>query len=149
MLITQQIPDCTQNYYTYPRPCGYRGVGVVISTGKSHEKLLNHEVHFGSSVDSEATGSWAEYCVCQGSTCTILQTTLEKGVYLYGNPQATEILFYHLKDTKCKKFVLNIGTSALGKMINQMALKRDYTVINVVRKDKNIKVLKDLGVEHV
>lgn len=129
----------------FPQIAGLEGVGIIEKVGKN----LNYEA--GTLVAFRHKGVWAEYAVIPVDRLIILPKNfpVEKGSQLALNP----ITAYALLDQANMKIndwlLLTGGTSAVSKIIIQLAKLKNINTIVMVRKDDEAKSLKQLGVAEV
>jgi NADPH:quinone reductase-like Zn-dependent oxidoreductase len=127
---------------------GCEGSGVVIKVGSSvDEKLVGQRVSFLSDLfDQKEIHSFAEYAVVKKDYVIPIDETISfnQGAYLLGNPLTAKCLYDEIISIH-KGIVMDTASSALGKMINKIANKNNIKVINIVRRDESIELLKASG----
>lgn len=137
-----------------PHPCipGFEGSGTVVELGEDimNTRFMGKRVACTTDQDS-FYGCWAEYLVTSYQNCYSLsdEVTFEEGSTLNVNP-LTVIMFEELiRKNLASAVIQNAAASSLGKMmITAMKYKR-ITLINIVRRQEQVKTLKDLGEEYV
>jgi len=133
-------------------PCGggFEGSGTIIAIGSAVTKVkLGDRV--ACSAHYMGDGSWAEYMVTPEYNCIPLieKVSLEQGATFFVNPlTACGLTNISIKE-KRNGIVQTAAASALGKMIQRYATRKGLPVINIVRKDEQVELLKSLGSEHV
>ena len=65
------------------------------------------------------------------------------------NPVTVCVFWQIIKDTKTKAIIHTGAASSLGKMLVKLCQANDIQILNVVRKEEQVKQLKDLGAEYV
>lgn len=133
-------------------PCGggFEASGTIVSIGSNVTK-----VKIGDRVACTAhfvgDGSWAEYMVTPEYNCIPLidKVTLEQGATFFINPLTACGLTNIAIKEKRGGIVQTAAASALGKMIQRYAKRKGLPVINIVRKEEQVELLKSLGSEHV
>ena len=128
---------------------GHEGSGTVTAAGPGviPRLLVGRRVAFASAQG----GTWAEYAVAAAMRCIPLRKnlSLEQGATLIVNP-LTAIAFFELaKRGGHTALVNNAAASALGRMIVRLGRTSGVTVINIVRRQDQVDLLKALGAEHV
>ena len=132
-----------------PKPChgGSEGSGLVIATGSSDQAkaLLNQRVSFFTA------GSFAEYCVVPAISAVPLPENIdyEQGSMYQLNPLTTEGILHTCDVNKYTAIANSAAASQLGRMLLKGAKERGITVVNFVRREAQVKILKDLGAEFI
>ncbi len=127
---------------------GGEGSGTVVAVGPGMmgRYLLGKRV----ACLSQGTGSgmWADYVVttAKGGALPLHQSvSLEQGAMSTINP-LTAIAFLEIaKKGGHKAIVLTAAASALGQMVNRLGRSEGVKVINVVRRDAQVDLLKEQG----
>jgi NADPH:quinone reductase-like Zn-dependent oxidoreductase len=133
---------------------GCEGAGEIVKVGKNVESsLIGKRVGYLADYnDPKSIRTYAEYSVVPRKGIVILpdNVSFEQGAYLLGNP-LTALCMYEIviKQHNAKAIVIDTAASALSKMINRLCLRDGIQVINIVRNEENIKLLKDTGIEYV
>ncbi len=73
----------------------------------------------------------------------------EQGSMMLVNPMTAMAFIKLAKEGKHRAIVNNAAASSLGKMLIRLSLSQDIPLINIVRKEEQIAVLKELGAIHV
>ncbi len=133
-------------------PCGggFEGSGTIVAVGSAVTKVKAGD-RVACSAHYMGDGSWAEYMVTPEYNCIPLidKVTLEQGATFFVNPlTACGLTSIAIKE-KRNGIVQTAAASALGKMIQRYATRKGLPVINIVRKDEQVELLKSLGSEHV
>jgi NADPH2:quinone reductase len=131
---------------------GLEGSGIVIKVGKNCDKnLLNKRVAYLSDYnDPLCIGSFAKYSITKKENVFILPKEIDfnQGAYILGNPLTAKSIFDEIiSKSKTRAIVQDTSSSALGKMISKLCIKDNIKIINIVRKENNIKILQELGSE--
>lgn len=126
---------------------GFEGSGIIVATGSSRFQVGDRVAVVAGLSD----GTWAEYMLTSEDSCILLEPdlSLEQGAMLFVNPLTCYAMFHKATETKTNAIVQTAGASALGKMLNHLTKKKELPVINVVRKEKQEEVLKELGAEYI
>uniref|UniRef100_A0A0G4HZA6 Enoyl reductase (ER) domain-containing protein n=1 Tax=Chromera velia CCMP2878 TaxID=1169474 RepID=A0A0G4HZA6_9ALVE len=133
------------------KPIGIEGSGVVVASGGGivARSLVGKTVGFVA----EETGSYAEYVTVDAlRECFPLTAgvPVEDCASFFVNP-FTVIAMLHTvqKAQKAKVFIHTGASSHLGQMMVKLCKTMDVTVVNVVKRGDQAKMLKDLGAEVV
>jgi NADPH:quinone reductase-like Zn-dependent oxidoreductase len=100
---------------------------------------------------SDRDGTWAEYFVANAGNCIPLKAELpiEQGASLIVNPLTAVGLLDMARRAGHRGAIHTAGASQLGRMMIVMAAELNYPLINVVRRDAQVELLKSLGAEYV
>lgn len=127
---------------------GGEGSGTVVAVGPGAmgRYLLGKQV----ACLSQGTGSgmWAEYVVvsAKGGALPLHKTVdLEQGATSTINPLTACAFLEIAKNGGHKTIVLTAAASALGQMVNRLSRSEGVQVINVVRRDAQVDLLKEQG----
>lgn len=138
---------------TFPVAIGFEGSGLVVAAGDDpkSQALLNKKVCFFATGTPETPGSWAEYTVIQNSKAMPLPEGLdyESGAACLVNPLTVEGFVIHCKKHEYTSIVHSAAASSLGKMLVRACKEAGITLVNVVRRQEQVDMLKGLGAEHV
>lgn len=137
-----------------PRPTftGFEGSGLVIKTGTSDKAkaLLDKRVFFFS-VGPNDLGTHGTYTVIGADTVFPIPGDLsyEEAAVSLLNPLTIEG-FIHLCERENHKVIVHTAAaSAFGRMLVVSCKKNNITLINIVRREEQVKILRELGSEHV
>ena len=136
---------------TLPTVPGWEGAGTVIATGGGllARWLLGKRV--ACAVSKDRDGTWAEYAVIDADQCIPLKSALpiEQAASLIINPITAVGLLDTARRAGHRAAVHTAGASQLGRMMLAMANESSYPLVNVVRREIQVDVLKSLGATHV
>ena len=136
---------------TPPVVAGFEGSGTVVAAGKSTmaRRLLGKQVACLSQ-DTE-DGVWAEYMVTTSRLALPLHksVSLEQGAMSVVNPLTALALLTISRKGNHKTIVQTAAAGTLGQMIFRLCKKAGIRVINIVRKDTQVDLLKGQGAEIV
>jgi NADPH:quinone reductase-like Zn-dependent oxidoreductase len=140
--------------YGYQKPFpivpGFEGSGTVVAAGRG---LLPH-LWIGRRVAcavSATAGTWAQYLVTRAMHCIPLSKhlSLEQGAMMVVNPMSALAFFDMVKDGKHAAIVNTAAASALGRIIVRLGRRHHVPVINIVRRQQQVDLLRSLGAEFV
>jgi NADPH:quinone reductase-like Zn-dependent oxidoreductase len=129
---------------------GLEGSGTVVAAGKG----LLPRVWLGKRVACThhgIRGTWAEYMVTSAAMCFPLKSkvSFEQGSMTLVNP-LTALAFMEIAEAgKHKAIINNAAASALGRMVELLAVKKGIPVINLVRNSEHVEILKLKGSKYV
>jgi NADPH:quinone reductase-like Zn-dependent oxidoreductase len=136
---------------TLPTVPGWEGAGTVVASGGGWLAgwLRGKRVAFGLQGDRD--GSWAEYAVANATECIPLkrQLGIEQAASLIVNPLTAMGLLDTARRRGHPAAVHTAGASQLGRMLIVMAAEVNYPLINIVRRDAQVDLLRSLGAAHV
>jgi NADPH2:quinone reductase len=138
---------------TKPIPAipGFEGAGTIVSVGPGlyGRWLLGKRVACGT--QPEGGGTWAEYVTTSTRLCMPLPKRLsdEQGAMAMANPVTAIALLQEAKDRGHKAAVHGAAAGALGRILLRIASKAGYPIIHIVRREEQVRLLKELGAEVV
>jgi len=129
---------------------GCEGSGVVIKLGPNcDESLLGKRVAFINDYhDTNSIGSFARYSIINTKNILVLPEKIDfnQGAYILANPLTARGMFDEvISNSKTKAIIQDTSSSSLGKMVTNLCLKNGFKIINIVRKEENIKFLEQIG----
>ena len=132
---------------------GFEGSGTVVEAGTGMMPRFLKGRHVAcAAVDPNVTGGmWAEYVVVPAQLCIPLRkdVDLEQGAALLINPMTAWGLMHEARRGRHRAVVQTAAASALGRMIVRLGKRFSIPVINVVRRDEQVELLRRLGAEYV
>ena len=136
---------------SYPLTPGLEGSGTVVAAGKGIMARLRLGSRVACSPPHEGDGTWAAYMRTTAMNVAPLPKKIsgEQGAMMLVNPM-TAMAFMHLvKEGKHRAMVNNAAASSLGKMLIRLTNSQGIPLINIVRKDQELKALKEMGAAYV
>jgi len=136
---------------TLPTVPGWEGAGTVIAGGGGLLAGWLNGKRVACALRDDCDGTWAEYFVANARDCIVLRSklTIDQGASLIINPLTAIGLLETAKRGGHQAAIQTAAASQLGRMILAMAADAKYPLINVVRRDAQVALLKSLGAEHV
>ncbi|MGH7898760.1 MAG: zinc-binding dehydrogenase [Candidatus Binatia bacterium] len=128
-------------------PVGNEGAGVVVSTGSSEEaRTLG-----GKTVAVLAGAMYAQFRRVKASQCLLLPpgTTPAEGASCFVNPLTALGMVETMRREGHTALVHTAAASNLGQMLNRICLADGIGLVNVVRKQEHVELLKGIGAAHV
>jgi len=128
---------------------GFEGSGTVVDAGPG---LLPHLLLCRRvACSTPSGGTWAEYLVVSASYCFPLSKNLsfEVGSMLIVNPLSAVAFFEIAQRGKHKAIINHAAAGALGQMILRMGKSEHIPVIQIVRREAQVELLRSMGAEHI
>lgn len=128
---------------------GYEGSGRVVAAGPGilPRLWMGRRVVVGA----PSRGTWAEYVVTSATACFPLDKRLsfEQGATLIVNPMTALAFFDIARRGHHRALINNAAASAVGRMVLRLGLTLHLPIINIVRRQEQVELLRRLGAEHV
>ncbi len=136
---------------TLPVAPGFEGCGVVVSSGGGLMGSWLVGKRVSCSCQGDRDGTWAEYMVAGAKDCVPLKKGVptEQGASMIVNPLSAVGLLDVTKRWGSRALVQNAAASQLGRMILKLAQRESIPVINLVRKQSQVDLLKSMGAKHI
>lgn len=130
---------------------GIEGSGTVIEAGEGLIPRLWLGKRVACSAIYPSSGTWAEYMVTSASYCFPIPKTIsdEQGSMLLVNPMTAVAFFDMILDEKHQAIINSAASGALGSMIRILGNKYGIPVINIVRNEQQVQMLKSDGAKYV
>jgi NADPH:quinone reductase-like Zn-dependent oxidoreductase len=126
-------------------PVGNEGAGVVIKAGANAQGLL------GKTVAALGGGMYSQFRVLNVSNCLVLpaDATPADGASCFVNPLTALGMVETMRREGHKALVHTAAASNLGQMLNKICLKDGIGLVNIVRSQEQVALLRGLGAVHV
>ena len=126
-------------------PVGNEGAGIVESAGKGAEHLI------GKVVGVAGGAMYSEYRCLPAQSCLVMNegTTPEQSASCFVNPLTALGMVETMRMENHTALIHTAAASNLGQMLIKICNAEDVPLVNVVRRNEHIDMLKDLGAEHV
>ena len=126
-------------------PVGNEGAGIVESAGKGAEHLI------GKTVGLAGGAMYSEYRCVPASSCLVMNdgTTPEQAASCFVNPLTALGMVETMRMENHTGLVHTAAASNLGQMLIKICLAEDIPLVNVVRKEEHVDLLKSLGANYV
>jgi len=148
-VIKAQVPQAAMRLLA-PRlgesmPVGNEGAGVVVKAGANAKTLL------GKTVSMIGCGMYTQYRTLRAADCQPLPdgTTAADGASWFVNPMTALAMTETMRREGHTALVHTAAASNLGQMLNKICIKDGIELVNIVRKDEQAKVLRDIGAKHI
>ena len=130
---------------------GFEASGLVVATGNDFmsKRLLGKSVACFAPQDGD--GTWAEFMVTKNTTVIPLKKgfDIEQGSMLLVNPISVIAMIEIAKKGGHKAIANTAAASALGQMMNQLCIEKNLPIVNIVRRDEQVELLKSQGAKYV
>ena len=126
-------------------PVGNEGAGIVESAGKGAEHLI------GKTVGLAGGAMYSEYRCVPAASCLEMNdgTTPEQAASCFVNPLTALGMVETMRMENHTGLVHTAAASNLGQMLIKICLAEDIPLVNVVRKEEHVDLLKSLGANYV
>lgn len=128
-----------------PLPVGNEGAGTVVAAGTGAEPMIGKRVAlFGGSM-------WADYRVADAGALVELpeDVSTAQGAALFINPLTALSMVETMRAEGHTALVHTAAASNLGRMLVRICAADGVGLVNVVRSDEQVQVLRDIGATHV
>jgi NADPH:quinone reductase-like Zn-dependent oxidoreductase len=127
------------------RAVGSEGAGTVIAAGETAKGLL------GKRVAANAGGMFAQYRLVKAAACLVLPDGVSpaEGAAAFVNPLTVLGFVETMRMEGFKALVHAAAASNLGQMLLKVCLADGIPLVNIVRKQSQVELLKGLGATHV
>ncbi|HEV2762094.1 MAG TPA: zinc-binding dehydrogenase, partial [Pyrinomonadaceae bacterium] len=128
---------------------GFEGAGEVVASGGGLLARFLNGRRVACAAAADADGTWAEYMRTDAKLCIPLRKEVEteQAAAMIVNPFTAWALLEKAEGRG--GVVQSAAASALGRMINKLALSRGVELVNVVRRDEQAELLRSEGARHV
>ena len=128
-------------------PLGNEGAGTVVAAGDSPEA----QALVGKVVAGAGGGYYANYRIAKAADCLPLPDgiTAEQGASSFVNPLTALGMVGTMRLDGYKGLVHTAAASNLGQMLVKLCKNEGVPLVNIVRSDEQVQILRDLGAEHI
>jgi NADPH:quinone reductase len=128
-----------------PMPVGNEGSGVVVAAGKKAQALL------GKLVGVAAGDMFCQYRCAPATHCIVMNegTTAQQAASCFVNPLTSLSMVETMRMENHKALVHTAAASNLGQMLVRICKADGVPLVNVVRNDKQVNILRELGAEFI
>jgi NADPH2:quinone reductase len=126
-------------------PVGNEGAGEVVGTGAGAEALM------GKMVGVAGGAMYSQYRVVPASSCLVMHdgTSAAQAASCFVNPLTALGMVETMKLEDHTALVHTAAASNLGQMLVKICKHDKVPLVNIVRKQEHVDLLKSLGAEHV
>ena len=128
-------------------PVGNEGGGVIIAAGSSDAA----QAMLGKTVGLLGGASYSQYRTLHVSQCLVLNegTTPREGAACFVNPLTALAMVETMRMENHTALVHTAAASNLGQMLQKICIKDGVDLVNIVRKQEQVDILKGLGAKYV
>ncbi|MEE4278999.1 MAG: zinc-binding dehydrogenase [Halieaceae bacterium] len=128
-------------------PVGNEGAGTVIAAGSSDEA----QALLGKTVGVYGGELYAEHRVLPAAMCLPLNegATAEQGASCFVNPMTALGMTETMRMEGHKALIHTAAASNLGQMLNRICIADGIDLVNIVRREDQAQILRDLGAKHI
>jgi len=147
--VTARVPEqylsAAAGWINQPVPIGYEGAGTVVSTGRNAQPLM------GKRVGVMGFGLFSRYYKARAMDCIPLPegTATAEGAALFVNPLTALCMVEALRLEGHRGLVHTAAASNLGQMLNRICIADGVNLVNIVRSQAQVDLLKKAGAKHV
>ncbi|MEO0559592.1 MAG: zinc-binding dehydrogenase [Bacteroidota bacterium] len=127
---------------------GGEGAGTVVAAGEGMAGRYFLGKRVACLKMAEGDGMWAEYALASAMGGVLplnAAVGMEQGAMSAINPMTASAFLEIAKQGRHRSLVLTAAASSLGQMVNRLARLRGVQVINVVRRDAQVELLRNQG----
>ena len=134
-----------------PTVPGWEGSGTVVAVGGGLMPRLLLGRRVACAAPDQQDGAWAEYMVTWPQRCLPLRqhVSFEQGATMLINPLSAWAMIDLARRGGHRAVVQTAAAGALGRMLFRLGQHFDLTVLNIVRRQEQVELLRALGAEHV
>ncbi|MXP13524.1 NADH oxidase [Altererythrobacter confluentis] len=127
-------------------PVGNEGAGTVVAAGDSDAA----QALMGQRVACVPGNAFSEYALAEAAMCLPLgDVSSEDGASAFVNPM-TALGFVETAKMEGQKAIVHLAAASnLGQMLNKICLEDGIELVNIVRKQEQVDLLKGLGAKYV
>lgn len=128
-------------------PVGNEGAGTVVAAGSSPAA----QALMGKMVAVIGGGTYRQYHCINVKSCLELKegTTAKEGASSFVNPLTALAMVETMRAEGHKAIIHAAAASSLGQMLNRICMADGIDLINIVRKDEQEKLLRNMGAKYV
>jgi len=134
-----------------PTVPGWEGAGTAVASGGGWIGRRLVGKHVACAGQTEGDGTWGQYYLTRATTCVPLHRGLDvdAGATLIINPLTAIGLMDEAQRRGARAVIQTAGASQVGRMVLRLAADAGVPLVNVVRRDEQVELLRSLGAEHV
>ena len=126
-------------------PVGNEGSGIVIDAGANAKELI------GKTVGLAGGSMYSQYRCVPAANCLVMEegTSPAEAASSFVNPLTALAFIETMKMENHTAIVHTAAASNLGQMLVKICKDDDIPLVNIVRKQEQVDILKGIGAEHV
>ncbi|MCY7304628.1 MAG: zinc-binding dehydrogenase [Rhodoferax sp.] len=128
-------------------PVGNEGAGVVVQAGPSPQA----QALMGKTVALLGGAMYSQYRTIKAAQCLALPdgTKPSEGASCFVNPLTAQGMVETMRREGHTALLHTVGASNLGQMLNRICLKDGIALVNIVRKQDQMELLRAQGAKHI
>jgi NADPH:quinone reductase-like Zn-dependent oxidoreductase len=128
-------------------PVGNEGAGTVVATGDSEAA----QALMGKTVAVLSGAAYSEYCCVPHQMCMAHNegTTAVQAASSFVNPLTALSMVETMRMEGHTALVHTAAASGLGQMLNKICIAEGVQLVNIVRKQEQVDILKAIGATHI
>jgi NADPH:quinone reductase-like Zn-dependent oxidoreductase len=128
-------------------PVGNEGAGTVVAAGDSEAA----QALIGKTVAILSGASYSEYCCVPHQVCMAHNegTTAVQAASSFVNPLTALSMVETMRMEGHTALVHTAAASGLGQMLNKICIAEGVQLVNIVRKQEQVDILKAIGATHI
>jgi len=136
---------------TLPTVPGWEGAGTVVASGGGLLARWLDGKRVACALRKDRDGTWAEYFLANADNCIPFksQISFDQAAGLIINPFTAMGLLETARRGGHRAAIQTAAASQLGRMLLAMANEDNYPLINIVRRDAQVALLKSRGARYV
>ncbi|MBT4160727.1 MAG: NADH oxidase [Gammaproteobacteria bacterium] len=149
-IVTASIPENIRKIVAaragQPMPVGNEGGGVVVEAGSSEEA----QSLLGKTVGILGGAMYTQFRAIKAKQCLVMHegVTSAESASCFVNPLTALGMVETMKDEGYTALCHTAAASNLGQMLQKICLKDGIDLVNVVRKEEQATLLKDIGAKY-
>ena len=126
-------------------PVGNEGSGVVVDAGTNAKEFI------GKTVGLAGGAMYSQYRCVPAANCLVMEegTSPAEAASSFVNPLTALAFIETMKMENHTAIVHTAAASNLGQMLVKICKDDDIPLVNIVRKQEQVDLLKDIGAEHI
>ncbi len=150
-IVTAKVPDglmpAMSGRLDQSLPVGNEGAGVVVKAGSSDMA----QALMGKTVAVIGGAMYAQYRAVRVDQCLALPdgVTPAEGASWFVNPMTAQGMVETMRMEGHKALVHTAAASNLGQMLNKICIQDGVDLVNIVRKQDQVELLKGLGAKYI
>jgi NADPH2:quinone reductase len=126
-------------------PVGNEGSGVVVDAGTNAKEFI------GKTVGLAGGSMYSQYRCVPAANCLVMEegTSPAEAASSFVNPLTALAFIETMKMENHTAIVHTAAASNLGQMLVKICKDDDIPLVNIVRKQEQVDLLKDIGAEHI
>lgn len=132
-----------------PTVPGFEASGTIVESGENVKDYQGKRISCFTQQDLD--GTWSEYFIAKAKDCIVLKDEMDiyQAACLSINPLTAYGMFELVKKNNCGAFIQNAAGGQVPGFMRTLAKKYGIKVIDIVRKDEQLKKLRSEGNPYV